>query len=77
MSDTTDADAPAAKEREGDEALERVIKKWEKAKVVEDEDDAAAEAHDRKVTEQLEDWKLSYYKVRPSAARPSPLARSR
>lgn len=63
VQDATDDGAPA-KSREGDEALERVIRKWEKAKVVDDEDDQAAELHDQKVTEQLEDWKLSYYKVR-------------
>jgi hypothetical protein len=64
VTDATDAGAPPPKAREGDEALERVIKKWEKAKIVDDEDDQAAELHERKVTEQLEDWKLSYYKVR-------------
>lgn len=65
LKDGLDGGAKAAVPvKEGDEALERVIRKWDKAKVVEDEDDDAEEQHERKVTEQLEEWKIAYYKVR-------------
>lgn len=49
---------------EGDEATMRVLKKWAKAKVVDEDDEDAEEAYDKKVEEAMEEWKKGYYKVR-------------
>ena len=49
---------------EGDEATMRVLKKWAKAKVVEEDEEDAEEAYDKKVEEAMEEWKKGYYKVR-------------
>jgi 5'-3' exoribonuclease 1 len=48
---------------EGDEATQRVLAKWDKAKVVSDDGEAdAEEAYERKVADALEEWKRGYYK---------------
>lgn len=64
-SDTDDDenDETEEDETEGAEALARVLKKWDKAKTVEDEVPNAEAAYDQKLQEEMELWKRGYYKV--------------
>jgi hypothetical protein len=49
---------------EGTEALKRVLKKWEKAKIVEETEENVQAAYETKLTAELEEWKRGYYQVR-------------
>lgn len=49
---------------EAREAVDRVLRKYEKAKVMDDDEDGDFdERHDRAVQEKMNDWKRSYYRV--------------
>jgi 5'-3' exoribonuclease 1 len=48
---------------EGDVAIQRVLQKYEKAKVVENTVEDFEESYEQKLKEKLDDWKRGYYKV--------------
>ena len=45
-------------------AVDRVLKKYESARVVEEEEDDFDARHARAVQDKMDDWKRSYYRVR-------------
>lgn len=44
-------------------AVDRVLKKYERAKVVEEEEEDFDTRHDRAVQERMDEWKQGYYRV--------------
>lgn len=44
-------------------AIDRVLKKYQSAKVVEDEEEDFDTRHERAVQEKMDEWKRSYYRV--------------
>jgi 5'-3' exoribonuclease 1 len=49
---------------EGDLAIQRVLQKYEKAKVVENTVEDFEESYDQKLKVKMDEWKRRYYKVR-------------
>ena len=52
---------------EADTAVDRVLRKYQKAPVVDDDDDFD-ERHERAVQQKMDNWKRDYYKVSPYVA---------
>jgi 5'-3' exoribonuclease 1 len=62
---------------EGRAAVERVLRKYEKAHVAEDDEGGGFDArHDRSIQEKMDEWKRGYYQVRvPYASRATDVLR--
>ncbi|THH13302.1 hypothetical protein EW146_g6897 [Bondarzewia mesenterica] len=57
-----DEDEWESEDEEGNEAVDRVLKKYEKAKVTNDADDGGFDArHERSVKAKMDEWKKGYY----------------
>ena len=50
-------------DEEANEAVDRVLNKYEKADVVEDEEEDFDTRHERNVQEKMDEWKRGYYRV--------------
>ena len=50
-------------EGEGDAAVQRVFRKYDRAKIVENTEEDFEEAYEEKIKENLVDWKRRYYKA--------------
>lgn len=56
-------DVDSEEDAEAQEAVDRVLNKYEKAKVVEDEEEDFDVRHERAVQEKMDEWKRNYYRV--------------
>ncbi|KAJ7608732.1 exonuclease II [Roridomyces roridus] len=57
-----DVDEDEEDDEEGREAVERILKKYEKAHVADDDEDGGFDArHERSVKEKMDEWKRGYY----------------
>jgi 5'-3' exoribonuclease 1 len=63
--DDDDEEADEEEEEESRAAVDRVLKKYDKAQVVDDDRDGEFDArHERSTREKMDEWKRGYYKVR-------------
>lgn len=54
-------------DEEANEAVDRVLKKYGKAEVVEEEEEDFDTRHERNVQEKMDEWKRGYYRVSNSS----------
>ena len=56
-------DEDSEEDEEANEAVDRVLNKYAKADVVEDEEEDFDTRHERNVQEKMDEWKRGYYRV--------------
>ena len=56
-------DEDSEEDEEANEAVDRVLNKYAKADVVEDEEEEFDTRHERNVQEKMDEWKRGYYRV--------------